>query len=311
MYSAPTCGSAGANRRARRSCSCPWMWMATVRCSTRPMKTTRTATLQTRSACTTSGSWCRRWRPDADSAQVRVDYIAAHRPQLQIRPAPGRGNFKSPDIDLVGPFGVAVTGVVKGATDGIRITVHNLGTLAATQVQIHVKWLPFTLSAGSWRALPDPSPFNVPAVGITSLVVPWDLPASVKVGDVEAEHFCVRVEIDRYRDPAILRRKRSSSSTTGRSRTSTAPRSRSARRRNDPHGRDGDEPARPSRDLSIHHGSVGRRLSGLCGSRVAPPAAGRHASAGARVREPVGRSCIRRSSPRTSSASAHGRITSR
>ena len=37
--------------------------------------------------------------PDADSAQVRVDYIAAHRPQLQVRPAPGRGNFKSPDID--------------------------------------------------------------------------------------------------------------------------------------------------------------------------------------------------------------------
>jgi hypothetical protein len=140
--------------------------------------------------------------PDADSAQVRVDYIAAHRPQLQIRPAPGRGNFKSPDIDLIGPFGVAVTGVVKGVTNGIRITVHNLGTLAATQVQIHVKWLPFTLSAGSWRTLPDPSPFNVPALGITSLVVPWDLPASVKVGDVEAEHFCVRVEIDRYRDPA-------------------------------------------------------------------------------------------------------------
>jgi len=43
--------------------------------------------------------------PDADSAQIRVDYIAAHRPQLQIRPAPGRGNFKSPDIDLLGPSG--------------------------------------------------------------------------------------------------------------------------------------------------------------------------------------------------------------
>ena len=97
---------------------------------------------------------------------------------------------------------MAVAGVVKGVTNAIRITVHNLGTLAATQVQIHVKWLPFTLSAGTWRPLPDPSPFNVPAVGLTSLVVPWDLPASVKLDDVEAEHFCVRVEIDRYRDPA-------------------------------------------------------------------------------------------------------------
>jgi hypothetical protein len=42
----------------------------------------------------------------------------------------------------------------------------------------------------------------VPAVGSTSLVIPWDLPASVKVGDDEAQHFCVRVDIDRYSDPA-------------------------------------------------------------------------------------------------------------
>ena len=140
--------------------------------------------------------------PDADSAQVRVDYIAAHRPQLQIRPAPGRGNFKSPDISAIGPFGWVIPNVVKGATNLVQITVHNLGTLAATNVQIHVKWLPFTLSAGPWQPLPDPSPFNVPAVGSTSLVVPWDLPASVKVGDDEAQHFCVRVDIDRYSDPA-------------------------------------------------------------------------------------------------------------
>ena len=142
--------------------------------------------------------------PDGDSAQVRVDYVAAHRPQLQIRPAPGRGNFKSPDIDLIGPFGagVAITGVVKGAANAIRITVHNLGSLAATKVQVHVKWLPFTVSAGPWKELPDPPLFNVPALGITSFVIPWDVPASVKVGDAEATHFCVRVDIDRYRDPA-------------------------------------------------------------------------------------------------------------
>lgn len=140
--------------------------------------------------------------PDADSAVVQVDYIGAHRPQLQIRPAPGRGNFKSPDIDVVGAFGAALPWVVKGAPNAIRITVHNRGTLAATQVQIHVRWLPFTLSAGPWQALPDPAPFDVPALGVTSLVVPWNVPASVKVGDVEANHFCVRVEIERFQDPA-------------------------------------------------------------------------------------------------------------
>ena len=140
--------------------------------------------------------------PDADCAVVEVDYRGAHRPQLQIRPAPGAGNFKSPDIDVVGTFGAVLPWVVKGAPNAIRITVHNRGTLAATQVQIHVRWLPFTLSAGPWQPLPDPAPFDVPALGFTSLVVPWNVPASVKVGDVEANHFCVRVEIDRFRDPA-------------------------------------------------------------------------------------------------------------
>jgi hypothetical protein len=140
--------------------------------------------------------------PDADSAQIRVDYVAAHRPQLQINPAPGRGNFKSPDIDLLGPFGAVIPGAVKGAPNTLKITVHNRGSLQATQVQVHVKWLPFTLSAGSWISLPDPSPFTVPALGSTSFAMKWDIPASVKVGEVEAKHFCVRVDIDRYRDPA-------------------------------------------------------------------------------------------------------------
>lgn len=141
--------------------------------------------------------------PDADSAQIRVDYIAAHRPQLQIRPAPGRGNFKSPDIELENPFPLGtISGVIKGATNNIRITVHNRGTLQATQVRVHVKWQPYTVSSGAWNSLPDPTPFTVPALGSTTFMVPWNVPASVKVGKEEAKHFCLRVEIDRYRDPA-------------------------------------------------------------------------------------------------------------
>jgi hypothetical protein len=99
-------------------------------------------------------------------------------------------------------FGSAVPGAVKGMPNAVRITVHNLGSLPATNTQIHVRWLPFTVTAGDWRALDDPAPFSVPANGLTSLVVPWNIPASVKVGDTEAEHFCVRVDVDRYQDPA-------------------------------------------------------------------------------------------------------------
>ena len=42
---------------------------------------------------------------DDNAAQVRVEYVRAHRAELQIRPAPGRGKWKSPDIDVKGPGG--------------------------------------------------------------------------------------------------------------------------------------------------------------------------------------------------------------
>ncbi|MDA2892350.1 hypothetical protein PDG61_15630 [Mycolicibacterium sp. BiH015] len=141
--------------------------------------------------------------PDADAAEVEVEYVEARRPQLLVRPAPGRGDFKSPDIRLMGPVGPTMPAVVKNATNQIEVTVHNVGVLDAVKTQIHVRWLPFTLTgAGAWNNLPDPAPFAVSARGTTKITVPWALPQSVKVGDVEAEHFCVRVDIDHYSDPA-------------------------------------------------------------------------------------------------------------
>ena len=140
--------------------------------------------------------------PDANSAKVDVTYLEAHRPQLQVRPAPGNGNFRSPDITIFGPLGSSFPVVVKGATNVIKVTVNNRGSLPGTEVRIHVRWLPFTLSAGDWNDLPDPVPFTVPASGSASITLNWPVPSSVKVGDVEAEHFCVRVDVDRYRDPA-------------------------------------------------------------------------------------------------------------
>ena len=38
---------------------------------------------------------------DDDSAEVTVEYLEAHRPQLMVHPAPGNGNFRSRDIRLV------------------------------------------------------------------------------------------------------------------------------------------------------------------------------------------------------------------
>jgi hypothetical protein len=139
---------------------------------------------------------------DPNGAQVNVEYLEAHRPMLQIRPAPGRGNFKSPDIELLSPLGGLIKGVVKGLPHRIRVRVHNLGSLAAGTVRIHVKWLPFTASAGTWNPLPDPPPFAVGPLATTTIEIPWTVPSSVKVGNVEANHFCVRVDVDRYTEPA-------------------------------------------------------------------------------------------------------------
>ncbi|GGI45816.1 hypothetical protein GCM10010932_11480 [Agromyces flavus] len=40
---------------------------------------------------------------DPNRARVTVHFVSAHRPQLQLRPAPGGTNFKSPDITLRNP----------------------------------------------------------------------------------------------------------------------------------------------------------------------------------------------------------------
>lgn len=143
--------------------------------------------------------------PDDDSAMVKVEYVRAHRPQLMVHPAPGNGDFKSPDIRLIGPGGQNVP-VVKGTPNNtIEIKVHNVGSKDATEVKIHVKWMPFGLTPGTWRNLDDPAEFDVAAHNnFTIVTVPWELDASVPVGpdNVEATHFCVRVDIEHYKDAA-------------------------------------------------------------------------------------------------------------
>lgn len=136
---------------------------------------------------------------DSNAMTVQIDYVGAHAPELQIAPAPGWDKFKSPDINVDGPAGPNV--VVKGKLNVVRVTVHNKGTKAADKVQIHAKWLPFTTAPGKWNPLADPPTQPIPAKSSRVFIINWQLNASVMVGDKEAEHFCVRVDIDRYVDP--------------------------------------------------------------------------------------------------------------
>ncbi|MCC6433972.1 MAG: hypothetical protein IT196_02995 [Acidimicrobiales bacterium] len=136
---------------------------------------------------------------DPNEVTVQVDYVGAHRAELQIRPAPGRGKFKSPDISIDGPGGADV--VVKGKTVKIKVSVRNAGSKGANDVNIRVQWLPFTTSAGPWNALPSPARQTIPSNQSRAFIVDWAVPASMQLDGKEVEHFCVRVDVDRYTDP--------------------------------------------------------------------------------------------------------------
>ncbi|MET8275748.1 hypothetical protein [Streptomyces sp. NPDC005096] len=136
---------------------------------------------------------------DPDAIKVRVEYVAAHRPQLQINPAPGRGDWKSPDIDLTGPGGD--NRILKGHRHQVVVRVRNLGVLQADAVRIGIKWLPFTTSAGPWTSLTDPLKQDIAPGAVATFVQDWDVPKALKVDGIEVEHFCVRVDVDAYVDP--------------------------------------------------------------------------------------------------------------
>jgi M6 family metalloprotease-like protein len=137
---------------------------------------------------------------DNNAARVRIEYVRARRPELQITPAPGNGDWKSPDIDIESKFGR--NKVAKGMPNKVIVKVHNAGVRAATAVRVRVKWLQFTPSSGgAWQELPEPPRLDLLPGQQKEFVTNWDLPASVKIGDVEVNHFCIRADIDRYVDP--------------------------------------------------------------------------------------------------------------
>jgi len=136
---------------------------------------------------------------DPDQLQVRVEWISAHRAQLHIEHAQGISNYKSPDIDIDGPAGL--NKIAKGLKHTIRARVTNTGTKAADKVRVRISWLPFTTAPGTWHPLPDPPEQAIGPHSNTIFAIEWTPPASFQVAGKEVEHFCVRVDIDRYVDP--------------------------------------------------------------------------------------------------------------
>ncbi len=134
-----------------------------------------------------------------DSAEIAVQYVRAHRPELSIRRARGGGDWKSPDIDLVGPAGP--NRVAKGLKHTIVARVLNAGSKQADNVRVSFDWLPFTVSPGAWTSLGAAPPQPVPPGATVTFEREWIVPRSLEVAGVEVEHFCVKVTIDRYVDP--------------------------------------------------------------------------------------------------------------
>jgi hypothetical protein len=137
---------------------------------------------------------------DANAARVHVEYVAARRADLRIRPAPGQGNWKSPDIDLEGPKGP--NAVAKGLQHTIVIRVKNAGAEDARSVGLKVSWLPFTTSPGTWNVLPAPPRLDIGKGKTVAFHVPWTPPKAVYVAGQSADHFCVKADVERYVDPS-------------------------------------------------------------------------------------------------------------
>ncbi|MGW0802726.1 hypothetical protein [Nonomuraea sp. NPDC002799] len=135
--------------------------------------------------------------PGGDTVQVSVHYDPVQVPQLRIEPTRGHdGEWKSPDINVIGPFGRNF--VTAGRDHTIEVIVRNVGNLAAKEVKIRVAWLPFTTTPGSWTPLPDPPPLDIPAKGAVVYNVPWRVPKSPSLNGVPVWHFCVRADITAY-----------------------------------------------------------------------------------------------------------------
>ena len=136
---------------------------------------------------------------DPNAARVRIEYIAARRADLRLRPAPGNGNWKSPDIDIEGPAGMNV--IAPDLEHKIIIRVRNAGTEGARSVRVRVAWLPFTTSPGAWTQFPDPPRQDIAKGQTVEFRVPWT-PKTMKIGGDTVEHFCVKADIERYVDPS-------------------------------------------------------------------------------------------------------------
>ena len=136
---------------------------------------------------------------DPNRLQVKVEWVSAHRAELRITPAPGRGNYKSPDIDIDGPAGL--NKIAKGLKHTIRARVTNAGTKAADKVHVRFSWLPFTTAPGTWNPLPDPPDQAIGPHTSATFAVEWTPPGSLQIDGKEVEHFCIKVDIDRYVDP--------------------------------------------------------------------------------------------------------------
>lgn len=136
---------------------------------------------------------------DPNVVKVRVEYVGANRPELEISPAPGGTNWKSPDIDVKSPAGV--NRVAKGVENTVSVRVHNRGTLRAEKVHVVVSWLPFTTRPGNWTPMADPPLQDIGPSSDAIFVTKFTPPAGLKIDDVAVEHFCIGASVDRYVDP--------------------------------------------------------------------------------------------------------------
>ncbi|MBY0319217.1 MAG: hypothetical protein K2X72_10870 [Reyranella sp.] len=138
----------------------------------------------------------------ADNAVVRIRYDSNGRPEPGIRPWPGEPDFQSPDIEIRNDRATADPGQWfnmpwAGHNNTVVAKITNNGDLLARGVAVDFAVTEFTTGDGDWESLGTDRQ-DVPAKTTVEFTRPWSIEAD------EDRHYCVRIRIQLYQDPANL-----------------------------------------------------------------------------------------------------------
>lgn len=139
---------------------------------------------------------------ESDHARINIHYDMVVRPELAIRPWPGGGNWRSPDIEVQNPlnpdeflFSPERDVPLANADNLVKAFVQNLGGIAARGVQVDFFIKDFNLGGNPPETLIGSDLKDIPPGERVEFTVSWR--------PTNSGHHCIIVKILPYQDPNV------------------------------------------------------------------------------------------------------------